>query len=444
MKKEILILVFVLVIVSSINVQGYALQCVYTAHESWHWLGVQGRNMETVGNNCDFGAANWGYLEQSVNGAYGGIMSPYVSPSIANQNQTFSSYGKIYGDTWTAPYSNGTLQSVMYMYDYFGLEAKIIPWKQLPTAPGQQVWLMVTSQNYDTGDDWTQWRFRNQGAKLGGSQPTDYVMRYSTGPNMNWGTSYNRKNPMVFFAIAWDACDFTCDTYTACQLNDTIQCSNIIGGNGTGYCPVTTYNGDGSDWISACDYCTPRWDCTTYDPVECGELDTVQNCTAVQDLDNCYAQTGLASDQYTGDYSEFQRTCYQGGAPAAPPPKEDLVEPPLPPEEEPKVVTCNPGVQYVEREQTKLITSFRNVEIPYNVEETVAETTCGIDADGDGNLCDLNEDFISCNSDCSIKVTEILCVDQYRCMLTEAWFLQIILLIELLVSTYLLYMVFLG
>ena len=83
------------------------------------------------------------------------------------------------------------------------------------------------------------------------------------------------------------------DTYTG-WFNDTNNCYAITGLGSDNNVPANnTYS---------CDYCDPLWSCTGYG--NCLINDT-KLCNAVTDLYSCYSQTGLSSDQYSGDYSEF-------------------------------------------------------------------------------------------------------------------------------------------
>ncbi|MBI2143197.1 hypothetical protein HYU20_02545 [Candidatus Woesearchaeota archaeon] len=55
-----------------------------------------------------------------------------------------------------------------------------------------------------------------------------------------------------------------------------------------------------------CDYCTPSFSCSGYG--DCTE-DNKKACTQASDSNSCYGKTGLASDNYTGSYSEFSASC---------------------------------------------------------------------------------------------------------------------------------------
>jgi hypothetical protein len=59
----------------------------------------------------------------------------------------------------------------------------------------------------------------------------------------------------------------------------------------------------------SCDYCTPEWKCSSYDSCQPNDK---KPCLDKLDANNCYAQTGLNSDQYTGDLSELFGYCDLG------------------------------------------------------------------------------------------------------------------------------------
>ncbi len=55
-----------------------------------------------------------------------------------------------------------------------------------------------------------------------------------------------------------------------------------------------------------CDYCTPSWSCLSYG--DC-QSDSKKYCNQAIDANDCYNKTGLAEDNYTGNYSEFISSC---------------------------------------------------------------------------------------------------------------------------------------
>jgi hypothetical protein len=94
--------------------------------------------------------------------------------------------------------------------------------------------------------------------------------------------------------------DWACDSYDACGIADEQFCNGVIDNNACG----ESYTGDYSEFASqACDYCSPSWNCTAWDTCVSPAINA--SCTWVNDSNSCFATTGLASDAYTGDYSEF-------------------------------------------------------------------------------------------------------------------------------------------
>jgi hypothetical protein len=64
-----------------------------------------------------------------------------------------------------------------------------------------------------------------------------------------------------------------------------------------------------SNYQVDCDFCDPNWQCSSYNPPTCGIDTKFRDCLAITDLNNCYAQTGLSSDNFTGQLDDFQATC---------------------------------------------------------------------------------------------------------------------------------------
>ena len=94
---------------------------------------------------------------------------------------------------------------------------------------------------------------------------------------------------------------------TSCKLNDEI----VEWYNDTNDCHVFSNLSSDMGWKPTnvsygCDYCTPNWQCTDYDV--CQPNDRKQ-CNQTTDSNNCYAQTGLNSDLYSGNYLEFKGYC---------------------------------------------------------------------------------------------------------------------------------------
>jgi hypothetical protein len=108
-------------------------------------------------------------------------------------------------------------------------------------------------------------------------------------------------------------CDFcipswSCDELSSqCLTDDTLNCTSV---NDSNSCYSQTglasdnFTGNYSDYSGgSCDYCTPDWECDGYE--ECEWPSTITSCNSANDTNQCYAATGLASDNYSGDYGEF-------------------------------------------------------------------------------------------------------------------------------------------
>jgi hypothetical protein len=78
--------------------------------------------------------------------------------------------------------------------------------------------------------------------------------------------------------------------------------------------------------------------------------------------------------------------------------------------------------------------------IPFFLREKTPDKTCSVDADQDGILCDVNEDWISCPDDCSApNLDNLLCFKGSGCVWREAWFLKLLFAMMLIITLYLLY-----
>jgi hypothetical protein len=116
---------------------------------------------------------------------------------------------------------------------------------------------------------------------------------------------------------AYDPCieEWICDAYDTptCLINDTstASCISVYDNASCG----TTYTGDYTEFANqtgTCDYCTPEWLCTGYET--CVSPATTASCDTVNDNNTCYSITNLTSDQYDGNYTEFNTTsCSYGG-----------------------------------------------------------------------------------------------------------------------------------
>lgn len=105
----------------------------------------------------------------------------------------------------------------------------------------------------------------------------------------------------VWFEINCTA-NWSCSLYGDCNTSDQRPCIEAEDLNECG----EEYAGDYSEFEpQECDYCTPSWSCSEYG--EC--VDNVKECLNVSDVNNCYAQTGLGSDEFNGTLSNYNTVC---------------------------------------------------------------------------------------------------------------------------------------
>lgn len=103
--------------------------------------------------------------------------------------------------------------------------------------------------------------------------------------------------------------DWTCSLYGDCNTSDLRPCIAVEDANnceaqGFDY----TYSGDYSEFSpQACDYCTPDFYCANYQG-ECPP-DKTKDCIAVDDTNDCYETTGLASDDFNGTLADYEIGC---------------------------------------------------------------------------------------------------------------------------------------
>lgn len=106
--------------------------------------------------------------------------------------------------------------------------------------------------------------------------------------------------------------DWVCNGYDSgiCLINDTntASCNSVIDNNACG----TNYTGDYTEFTNqttACDFCTPSFSCGAYGACSLEENTTftyTRECIGATDDNSCFSQTGLGSDQYAGNLSEFE------------------------------------------------------------------------------------------------------------------------------------------
>lgn len=134
------------------------------------------------------------------------------------------------------------------------------------------------------------------------------------------GGSYTKGDNITCAARAWDGVGFsawlndsvmvictsnwTCGGYAACNTSDLRVCNAALDIRGCG----ESYAGNFSEFTpQACDYCNSTWECSGYNGV-CGNLSTL-TCLGVNETSNCYNVTGLAADNFTGNYSDYDLVC---------------------------------------------------------------------------------------------------------------------------------------
>jgi hypothetical protein len=114
-------------------------------------------------------------------------------------------------------------------------------------------------------------------------------------PNLVWSYTYN-------FTIEPTCTPNWVPNYTSCLPNDL----NIKFYFDSNNCGNTSTLPADNGTNTSCDYCTPKFYCSAYHACE---KEGRQSCAVVSDENDCYSKTGLFSDYYTGDMSEFERGC---------------------------------------------------------------------------------------------------------------------------------------
>jgi hypothetical protein len=90
----------------------------------------------------------------------------------------------------------------------------------------------------------------------------------------------------------WDVCQ-TDDIQPCNEATDTNMCGEQYGGNFSEFEP------------DVCDFCAPAWNCSEFGDCE----GVVLSCNEVNDTHNCFAQTQLPSDSFTGLLGDYNGVC---------------------------------------------------------------------------------------------------------------------------------------
>ncbi|MBI2144133.1 hypothetical protein HYU17_03205 [Candidatus Woesearchaeota archaeon] len=96
------------------------------------------------------------------------------------------------------------------------------------------------------------------------------------------------------------------ETNSSCGKDDKIAAAYNDANNCYAATGLASDNNKPNSRAYGCDYCKQSYSCISYG--ECSEGNT-KECILANDSNSCYAQTGLATDSYSGDYSEFQAGC---------------------------------------------------------------------------------------------------------------------------------------
>ncbi|MBI2581050.1 hypothetical protein HYV85_04585 [Candidatus Woesearchaeota archaeon] len=106
------------------------------------------------------------------------------------------------------------------------------------------------------------------------------------------------------------ACDYCTpnwqETKGSCGTNDRVTATYSDANNCYETTGLQSDSNKPANKTYTCDYCAPSFVCGSYG--DCGE-DNKKACTQVNDSSSCYGKTGLASDNYTGNYGEFAASC---------------------------------------------------------------------------------------------------------------------------------------
>lgn len=158
-------------------------------------------------------------------------------------------------------------------------------WEANATEPIS--WTLNTSIN--DGTQFVNWGERFGFSSDGGVYSNLHFLGYNTTPNF----------PEVLPCVE----DWICTGYDTpvCLINDTstAQCNQVLDANLCG----TNYTGDYTEFANqtgVCDFCTPDFalECPVWNTSVCSNnISANYTCASTTDNNNCFAQTGLVSDE---------------------------------------------------------------------------------------------------------------------------------------------------
>ncbi len=108
-----------------------------------------------------------------------------------------------------------------------------------------------------------------------------------------------------------ESCDYCTPSWTetngsSCGKDDIITATFRDANNCYETTGLQSDNNKPQNRTYSCDYCTPSFVCGGYSDCSGNNQKT---CVQANDMNNCYSQTELSSDSYSGDYSEFTASC---------------------------------------------------------------------------------------------------------------------------------------
>lgn len=121
--------------------------------------------------------------------------------------------------------------------------------------------------------------------------------------NPTWYMSPEGYPQLVAYEPVYPPPEWSCSDYGSCNMSDIIPCLNVS----NIYPSDDVFSGDLGTYDGGCDYCTPSWACSNFDV--CVTLGDPQVCLNVTDSNNCYAITGQAADQFTGNVTDYNGYC---------------------------------------------------------------------------------------------------------------------------------------